>query len=182
MKRRAFVKTLVAAPAVPALLSEAKAQAPEAAGLTFAPADAAGDGVLRFLDARQIQTLRRLCDLLEPAVYSNAPSANAARVPEFLDFYLQACPQARQQLYRDGLGLLETQSQTRFGLAFALTNETQAAELLESLRQPWTYEPPSRLAEFLRDARPVVRSATRNSYEWERVGRGESGNYWKPVE
>lgn len=183
MKRRAFIRTLAVAPAVPALLPQgAKAQAPTPTALQFSTADAAAEPVLQFFDATRFASLRRLCDVLEPAVYSNSPSALAAGAPEFLDFYLTKCPADRQALYREGLDELERQSQARFGRPFAQTDAAQAAELLSQLRQPWTYTPPSRLAEFLRDARTTVRPATRNSYEWERVGRGDSGNYWKPVE
>lgn len=173
MKRRAFVTAVALAPV-------ALAQAP--AQIAVAPADAAGDPVLLFFDNARFATFRKLCDLLEPAVYDNSPSALAAGAPEFLDFYLSKCPADRQALYREGLDELERQSQARFRRAFAQTDVTQATELLSPLRQKWTSAPPSRLLEFLRDAREIVRPATRNSIQWERVGRGDSGNYWKPVD
>jgi hypothetical protein len=185
MKRRVFVKAL-AAPAVPGVLAlPAQAQDPEpptaVPPLQFAGPDAAGDGRFQFFDARQAASLRRLCDTLEPA-FDGLPSANDARVAEFLDFYIAVSPPERQQLYLFGLDLLEHESQDRFQRSFAATSDTQAAELLTPLRQPWTPDPPGPLLAFLRDARATIRAATRNSYEWDRAGRGRGGNYWKPVE
>jgi hypothetical protein len=184
MKRRFFVQTLAAAPTAKALLpSRARAQEPETPAvppLRFAPADAAGEREFRFFDARRVATLRRLCDVLEPAI-DGLPSANEARVPEFLDFYIARCSLEKQQLYQVGLDWLDRESQSRFGRPFFATDDAQAAQLLSPLRQPWTYEPPTLLAAFLREARATVRAATRNSYEWDRAGRGRGGLYWKPV-
>lgn len=186
MKRRFFVKALAAAPAAPVFISQtAHAQAPEpppaVPPLQFSPPDAAGNRAPQFFDARQAATLRRLCDVLEPSV-DGLPSANDARVVEFLDFYIAESSPERQQLYLFGLDLLEHASQDLFQRAFATTDDAQAAQLLSPLRQPWTSAPPPPLTAFLRDARATMRTATRNSYEWDRAGRGASSNYWKPVE
>lgn len=196
MKRRRFVKNLVAAPAVPALLAQqppvaappAQRPAAEAAKLEFAIADDAAETVPRFFSPPQYAALRRLSDMIMPPA-GNIPGALAARAPEFLDFLVGASPPERRTLYTAGLDALNAGAVSRFGKPFADLDPAQASELLEPLRRPWTYEPPSEpLTRFLLAAKEDVRTATVNSREWTSAssagGRraGGIGQYWSLIE
>jgi hypothetical protein len=195
MKRRRFFKTVIAAPAVPALVAQQPVFDPrppvtEAPKLETALADDAAEMTPRFFTAQQFAVLRRLSEILMPAM-NGAPGALDARAPEFLDFLIGQSPQDRQQVYRAGLDALNTQAKRRFDKLFADLDATQAASLLSPLREPWTYEPPTDpLARFLRAAKQDVRTATMNSREYTanaaaaggRRGMGGVGLYWSPVE
>jgi hypothetical protein len=182
MKRRRFVQAMVAAPAAAPALVAQQQQEPPLPELKFAVADAAAETVRRFFDARQFATLRRLSQMLEPAV-GHGPGAVECGTPEFLDFLLSASPRQRQQLYLSGLDALEYESRARFGRSFADTSDAEAAELLAPLRRPWTYVGPDALIAFLREAKEDVRNATRNSETWAKAGLpGGGGQYWLPVE
>jgi hypothetical protein len=186
MKRRRFMQALVAAPAAPVLLGQQTAgplstEAPTVPALRYEVPDVAADPVLKFFEARQFATLRRLSQLLAPPM-DGAPGAIDARAPEFLDFLLSESMAERQKLYLNGLDTLERESQTRFRKPFAEIDETQAGQILAPLRQAWTYRAPNAFAEFLRAAREDVRTATRNSPEWSAAGHPPgAGLYWKPV-
>lgn len=197
MKRRRFIQTLAAAPAiaVPASLetnaqSPAGAQRPqeEAPKLETASLDAVADGMPRFFSAPQFAALKKLSEILMPPL-NNMPGALEAGAPEFLDFLIGKSPADRQQLYKGGLDALNAQATKRFGKAFAEVAEAQAVELLAPLRQPWTYEPPTDpFARFLREAKQDVRTATMNSREYTAAGSsggrrgGGIGQYWYPID
>ena len=197
MKRRRFIQTLAAAPAiaVPASLetnaqSPAGAQRPqeEAAKLETASLDVAGETTPRFFSAPQFAALKKLSEILMPPL-NNMPGALEAGAPEFLDFLIGKSPADRKQLYTAGLNTLNAQATKRFGKAFADVAEAQAAELLAPLKQPWTYEPPADpFARFLREAKQDVRNATMNSREYATAsasgGRrgGGIGQYWYPID
>jgi hypothetical protein len=180
---------------VPALLGQQAAPpasqpaAPaEPPPLDFTVSDEGADAVLKFFSTRQFATLRRLCDLLVPAAPGSA-GALECRVPEFMDFLIGDSPADRQQLWRSGLDALETQSQNRFGRAFADTDASQADTLFAPLHQPWTYEPPADpVSRLLAAAKQDIRTATANSYERNAGApgtprrRGGGGLYWLPVE
>lgn len=197
MKRRKFIQTLAAAPAiaVPASLeinaqSPAGAQRPqeEAPKLETASLDAAGETTPRFFSAPQFAALKKLSEILMPPL-NNMPGATDAGAPEFLDFLIGKSPADRQQLYKGGLDALNAQATKRFGKAFAEVTEAQAVELLAPLKQPWTYEPPADpFARFLREAKVDVRTATMNSREYTAAGStggrrgGGLGQYWYPID
>ena len=197
MKRRRFIQTLAAAPAiaVPASLetnaqSPAGAQRPqeEAAKLETASLDVAGETTPRFFSAPQFAALKKLSEILMPPL-NNMPGALEAGAPEFLDFLIGKSPADRKQLYTAGLNTLNAQATKRFGKAFADVAEAQAAELLAPLKQPWTYEPPADpFARFLREAKQDVRNATMNSREYATAGAAGSrrgggiGQYWYPID
>jgi len=164
----------VAPAAAPVLLAQ---QAPAVPELKFALPDVAAETVLRFFDARQFATLRRLSLILEPA-------SGECGAPEFLDFLLNASPRDRQQMYLKGIEMLERDAQSRFRKSFSDTDDTQATQLLAGLRKPWTYQAPDALTAFLREAKDDVRSATVNSEAWAKSGRpgAGGGQYWPPVE
>jgi hypothetical protein len=218
MKRRRFVKALTAAPAVPALMAQVPAQnnrprptspAPPPPDATTPPAplnrtppaatemprlqysvhDDVGDMQPKFFTAAQYGALRKLSDILMPAI-NETPGALDARVPEFLDWLISQSPQDRQQFYRVGLDELNGAARKRFSRSFAEVDAKQAAELLAPLSEPWTFEPPADpLARFLRAAKQDVRAATMNSREYTaaagasgRRGAAGVGLYWLPLD
>ena len=92
MKRRRFVQSLIAAPAVPAvLIAQESARtvpppiAPTAPKLETAIADDAGNTVTHFFTPPQLAALRKLGDIILPSINS-APGAAEANAAEFLDF------------------------------------------------------------------------------------------------
>lgn len=197
MKRRKFIQTLAAAPAiaVPASL-ETKAETPasaqrpqeDAPKLETAPLDAAGETTPRFFSAPQFAALKKLSNIILPPL-NGMPGALDAGAPEFLDFLIGKSPADRQQIYKGGLDALNAQATKRFGKAFADVTDAQAAELLAPLKQPWTYDPPADpFARFLREAKQDVRNATMNSREYTAAsssgGRrgGGLGQYWYPID
>lgn len=198
MKRRNFIQTLAAAPAVAVpLTSEPLAQSPagqqarpaeEAPKLDITPHDAAAEMTHHFFNAQQFAALRKLSNILLPPL-NGMPGALNAEAPEFLDFLISKSPADRKQLYTAGLNTLNAQAAKKFGKAFAEVSEEQAAELLAPLRQPWTYEPPTDpFARFLREAKQDVRTATMNSREYTSAGSsggrrgGGIGQYWYPID
>ena len=206
MKRRRFLKAMVAAPAAPALFVQqplapsnpvsgtpapttaAPAAVAELPRLESTVADAAAQMVPGFFTAQQFAALQKLSDLLMPAL-KGVPGALDTHAPEFLDFLIGSSLPDRQQLYRIGLDALNAQARKRFDRPFAELEATQSEVLLAPLRQPWTYEPPADpLARFLRAAKQDVRTATINSREWNAstasTGRrgGGAGQYWYPIE
>jgi hypothetical protein len=197
MKRRRFIQTLAAAPAIAAPASiEPLAQSPagqqrpqeEAPKLEFASLDAAAETTPRFFNAQQFAALKKLSGILLPPL-NGMPGALDVGAPEFLDFLISKSSADRKQLYTAGLNVLNAQATKRFGKAFAEVTEAQAAELLAPLRQQWTYEPPADpFARFLREAKQDVRTATTNSREYVAAGStggrrgGGIGQYWYPID
>src|SRR5438046_3413722 len=116
MRRRKFFQTLAAAPAAGALLGQ---QPPPGAGaaelpkLETASAHAVAELYPHFFDARQFAALRKLSDILQPAL-NGAAGALDAKAPEFLDFLLGDSPADRQQLYRAGLDALDAAAAKRY--------------------------------------------------------------------
>lgn len=198
MKRRRFIQTLAATPAVALpITAESRAQQPggpqgrpevEAPKLEIAVPDIAAEGVPRFFNAQQFAALRKLSDILVPPG-NGLPGALEAEAPEFLDFLIGASPADRQQIYKAGLDALNTQSLRQFKKPFAEVDATQSSTLLAPLRQPWTYDPPTDpLARFLREAKQDVRTATQNSRAFVAAGStggrrgGGVGQYWYPLD
>ena len=200
MKRRNLMKAVLAAPAVPALISQAPAQgtaqaqgpvaAPptEAAELATSIADDAAATRTRFFTEPQLSALRKLSAIILPSL-NGQPSALDAEAPEFLDFLIGASPAPRQHLYRTGLDLLNDGARKKFGKTFAALDTPQAETLMAPLKQAWTYEAPADpLAHFLREAKADIRTATLNSREFatfaSRGSRraGGLGLYWYPLD
>jgi hypothetical protein len=192
MNRRTILKSLVAAPAAAALQGQTPAKEParsveETPRVETAVADSSSEPVVQFFTREQFAALTRLAEIFEPAA-PDTPGAHEARAPEFLDFLLSQSPSPRQNLYRAGLDLLNSESAHRYSQPFAALDPTQAAAVLSPLRRPWTYEDPSDpLEHFLREAKSDILQATRNSYEFISVvskrSRGASGvgEFWYPL-
>lgn len=196
MKRRRFIQTIAAAPAlvVPAGtpgLAQQPGQRPAGAEppkLEMAVPDTSAAMTPRFFTAAQFAALRKLSNILMPPL-DNLPGALEAKAPEFLDFLLGQSSADRKQLYRAGLDALNAQALRQFKRSFAEVDEAQAGALLAPLRQPWTAEPPADpLSRFLREVKQDVRTATANSREYTTAessgGRrgGGIGQYWYPLD
>jgi hypothetical protein len=196
MRRRDFVKAIVAAsvsartmlgqqtatpvapsapPAPPPAAPTAPGPVPWMRGLTevkplpvtpLVP-DAVAQTNANFFSDRQLATLRRLSDVLMPP-YKSYPGATEAGAPEFLDFLIGVSPADRRQMYRSGLDRLDAEARQHFGTAFAATNAAQADKLLRPWLRTWmTDHPPSdSYAHFINIAHSDIRTATENSQVW----------------
>jgi hypothetical protein len=213
MKRRDFVKAVVAASvAAPAAVAQQTAPSvaqktppvPKAPGplpwmrglmevkplpMTPLVADAVAQTDSHFFSETQAASLRRLCEMLQPAM-RGYPSAAEAGTPEFLDFLVGASPRDRQQMYQDGLDRLDSEANQRFQRAFAVVDAKQADELIRPWLRAWVPEhPPTEPhARFVNLAHSDIRTATMNSQAWSDAAKAKGQQppdvnlYWYPVE
>ena len=172
MKRRRFVQAM----------SVGSASAARAQDFPWA------SPVARFFSPPQLAALRRLSDLILPAI-GETPGALAAGAPEFLDSLLAQSPLPRRAFYRSGLDALNAHSIEKFGKAFAAIEPGQAETFLGPLREAYSYDPPAdAFASFLRIVKADVLTATVNSRAWIEVvsarsrSAGGVGMYWLPAE
>jgi hypothetical protein len=192
MRRRRFVQALAAVPAAPALVAQ---QASTRSAVTdelpklseFSVPDAGAEPVPKFFSAPQFAALRRLSDLILPAI-GDTPGALDARAPEFLDFLISVSPSARKTLYRLGLDALNVTARSKFARQFAELDAAQADQVLGPLHERWTNAPPKDLqADFLRAAKSDILTATVNSREWIEVvskrsrGAGGTALFWNRI-
>ena len=204
LKRRRFVQTLAAVTPAIAVAQQpvpAPTGAPQGNGgrgafgmvedttkIDVTAADAVARTVTKFFTADQFASLEKLSAILMPSM-KGAPGAIEAQAPQFLDFLLSESLHDRQKIYRTGLDGLNAQAKKHFSQPFAKLSDDQAVQLLEPLKKPWTYDPPSDPVEhFLRVAKQDIRSATTNSREYVtasggnggggRRGGGGTGLYW----
>lgn len=208
MQRRDFVRAMVAAGLAPRLLLGQQtanpappppAPVPWTLGLNpktplpqTAVEDAVAEADLTFFSPAQMATLRRLSDLLVPAL-GDKPGALAAETPAFLDFLIGSSPQTRRTLYAGGLDWLDGQSRKQYGKGF---NEIDAKEA-DALVKPWMrtwmndHPPTEPHADFLNIAHADIRTATMNSEAWnlaESSGAHAAGDmatlglYWSPID
>jgi Gluconate 2-dehydrogenase subunit 3 len=181
MQRRRFVQAIPFLYSSPALLAQAIAK------LDGAATDAVGRPLPHFFSATQFAALRRLSDLILPAISEN-PGALEAGAPEFLDFLIGQAPLPTRVVYLSGLDALNAHATAKYSKAFAGLDDTQADALLGPLHEPWTWkEPTEPVALFLRHAKSDILTATMNSREWitaTQRNRGSAGNgtYWLPAE
>lgn len=184
------MKALAVAPAAPALVAQqpaAQSPAPESPALIATAPDIVAEGAPRFFAPAQFAALKKVSDLLMPALNGMAGALDAG-APEFLDFLIGESPADRQQIYRAGLDGLNLQARQRFHKDFGELDASQAETLLAPLHQPWTYDlPADPVAAFLRAAKQDVRTATVNSREYGAAsggGRrfGGAALYWYPLD
>jgi hypothetical protein len=208
MRRRDFVKAMVAAP-VAAQAGWGQQTSPTPPSAAAPPAAAAGrrgfdfkapsissvvpDAVatpeLHFFTETQLAALRRLSDLFVPP-RNGYPGAVAVGTPEFLDFLVGASQQDRQQVYQAGLDRLNADAQKQFGMAFAKLDDKQADKIVRPGLVAWmTDHPPTEpFAHFIAIAHDDIRRATTNSEGWNAaaVTLGERapgvGLYWSPID
>jgi Gluconate 2-dehydrogenase subunit 3 len=205
MLRRDFVRAVISLGLLPkALLAQQTANpappppapVPWTLGLnptTPLPVTEAADGVAEtaasFFTPTQLTTFTRLCDLLLPPL-DNKPGALQAGTPMFLDFLIGSSPEARKKVYSDGLDWLDVEAKTKYKLAFAKLNATQADALIKPWLRTWmTDHPPTeRHADFINIAHEDIRTATMNSKAWDDAGAAAGqdwvtgGLYWSPIE
>jgi hypothetical protein len=210
MRRRDFVKAIVAAsasaktmlgqqsatpvaPSVPPATPTAPGPVPWMRGLmevkplpigSVLP-DAVAQTNAYFFTEQQLATLRHLSEILMPPL-RGYPGANEAGAPEFIDFLIGVSPTDRQQMYQSGLDWLDTEAKQHFGIAFAATNKVQADQLLRPWMRTWmTDHPPTELyARFINIAHSDIRTATINSEAWNKA-RNKAPDmdlYWFPVD
>jgi hypothetical protein len=193
MKRRAVLRSLLAAPSAAMLPSEVFAQearpaAPETPKTATTETDATADPVVKTFNSAQFSALRKLGEILMPAAQST-PGAVDAGAAEFLDFLIGVSPAPRVTLYKSGLDRLNADAHQRHGKPFAEITAAQAEPILAPLRAPWTYRGPSdSFAKFLLAAKEDLMTATANSREYvtvvsqRRRSAGGVGQYWYRIE
>jgi len=193
MKRRAVLRSLLAAPSVAMLpavapAQEVKSTSPEIPNTLTTEADAASDAVVKTFNQAQFSALRKLGGILMPASEA-APGASEAGAAEFLDFLIGVSPPDRVTLYKAGLDRLNSEAQQRYNKSFGEITVEQAEPILAPLHAPWSYRGPSdSFAKFLLAAKSELLAATANSREYitvvsqRRRGAGGVGQYWYPVE
>jgi hypothetical protein len=201
MRRRDFVKAIVAAsasaktmlgqqsappvapsvpPAVPPAASTAPGPVPWMRGLmemkplpiaSIVP-DAVAQTSAYFFNEQQLAALRRLSEILLPAL-KGYPGAKEAGTPEFIDFLIGVSPRERQQLYQFGLDRLDAEAKHHFGTTFSALDKTQADQLLRPWLRTWmTDHPPTEpYAHFINIAHSDIRTATINSQAWSEARR-----------
>jgi hypothetical protein len=151
--------------------------------------DAVAGTYARFFTDTQYATLRRLSEVLVPAM-KGYPSAVDAGAPEFLDFLIGASPQDQQQMYQSGLDRLEAEARHRFNKPFASVNATEADQLVRPWLRTWmTDHPPKEPYErFINVVHSDLRTATVNSQAWGEAAKKQGqqppdeGIFWYPVD
>jgi hypothetical protein len=205
MRRRDFVRAVLAVGAAPKLLLSQQAAIPAPPppapvpwllGLTsktpipqVEAADEVAAAELRFFTQQQMVTLARLSDVLMPPI-GEKPGAVQAQTPMFLDFLIGDSPDVRKQVYSEGLDWLDAEAKKKFNLEFAKLNDAQADELLKPWLRTWMndHPPDEKHADFINIAHDDIRTATVNSKAWfaaPQVGaepRTEEELYWSPIE
>jgi hypothetical protein len=203
MQRRDFVWRLVAAGLAPqALLGQQQVAPPPPAPVPWTlglspktplphtiALDAVAEPDLKFFTVEEMGTLRRLSELLLPAIGAK-PSAVQAETPQFLDFLIGHSPVSRQTLYKGGLDWLNAESKRKLRIAFADTTVEEADALVKPWMRTWmTDHPPTQQhADFLNIAHADIRTSTMNSKVWNdaatNLEEDPSGLalYWSPIE
>jgi len=205
MRRRDFVRAVLAVGAAPELLLSQQsanpappppAPVPWLLGLnekTPIPHVEAADEVaiaeLRFFSPQQMATLTRLSDVLMPPL-GDKPGAVQAQTPSFLDFLIGNSPDERKQVYSKGLDWLNAESKKRFNAEFAHLSDQQAGDLLKPWLRTWLndHPPTEEHADFVNIAHDDIRTATVNSKEWSvspQAGaqpKTQEDLYWSPIQ
>ena len=172
VKRRRFIQSLAAAPAISAIAAEPQRGAapatPAAPKLTNATTDSDAETAPRFFTPAQFAALRRLGALFMPP-RKGLPGALDARAPEFVDFLIGASPADRQQLYRNGLDTFNARAHKQYGKPFAELDDKQADTILRPLivTIAWVLDRPTDpLEHFVAQVHDDMRTATVNSPEY----------------
>jgi hypothetical protein len=216
MRRRRFFKALAVLPAAPALMPQQQPPPPQQpqTPVTQPPGGGRGGGggrfgagnipkfeqsgpdvvgavTQRFFIPPQMSALRKLSEVLMPAMRGN-PGAIECGAPEFLDFLIGASPADRQHLYRNGLDMLNARAKKQFNKAFSELQIAQADAIIRPLLVPvpWVHDAardPN--VHFLAEAHRDIRTATQNSREWAEAGAasgrrgfGGGGAYLNPID
>jgi len=211
MKRRRFVQSLLAAPAVAPSAGQAPPpvtaqpntparqtpQQPQEIGqLAVTQPDLVAETGQRFFTGDQFGALEKLAAVLVPPL-KGKPGALDAHAPEFLDFLIGVSPAERQSLYRNGLEELNRAAQQQFHTTFHALEAAQADAIIRPLlvARYWSQEmPEDPMKNFMAQVHDDLRTATTNSREWageasqapaegrpRRFTRGR-GLYWRPID
>jgi hypothetical protein len=204
MRRRDFVRSLIAAVFASrglAAQEAAKPQLPIAAPVPWTlglnpntpiPATAVAEGIaeakLSFFTAPQMESFKRLSDLLMPPM-GGKPGAVEAETPQFLDMLIGQSSEARKKIYSGGLEWLETEAQKEYKLQFSKLDDGQASALLKPWLRTWMsdHPPVESHADFVNVAHDDIREATFNSEAWadsrSAAAQGTpTGVYWSPID
>lgn len=210
IKRRGFVKGLLAAPiiapVVPAIgQTQPAAQAaspaaqpvvrpPTSEKLAVVDEDLTAETTQRFFKPDEFAALKRLGDLLVPPMQGK-PGASEAGAALFLDFLIGQSPADRQHLYNRGLDHLNSASRKQFNKFFADLDDAQATSIVKPLMtvRLWPQDVPADpLQQFILQAHQDLRTATANSREWAAAASTGSGGrrgfnraaglYWNPID
>jgi hypothetical protein len=209
MKRRKFVESLLALPALQTAASAQQANPPaqsntparvlpqqpqEVPKLAVVQVDLVSETDQRFFSSDQFAALEKLGATLMPPLKGN-PGALDADAPDFLDFLISVSPEDRQKLYRDGLDGLNQQAKKQFDKRFSDLDSSQVDAILQPLlvARAWPLDFPSDpMKNFLAQVHDDLRTATENSKEWadsahksQRRERGFNrsvGYYWRPID
>jgi hypothetical protein len=192
MKRRKFVQSLLAAPAVPIVLDGAQIappttapkqqpqpqaetparqnshQPPSVAHLELTEVDLTAEPAPHFFTSAQFANLKKLGAVLLPPLKNN-PGALDAQAPEFLDFLISVSPSPRQHSYQFGLDQIETQARGKYQKSFCDLDGGQVDAILRPLMvaRPWPEDlPDDPLKGFIAQVHEDLRTATMNSREW----------------
>lgn len=204
MRRRDFVRAVLAAGVAPKLLlgQQAANPAPPPApvpwllGLTsktpipqVTAADQVAIAELHFFTPEQMATLTRLSEVLMPPI-GEKPGAVQAQTPMFLDFLIGDSQETRKQVYSEGLDWVDAEAKKKFNIEFAKLSDAQTDELLKPWLRTWIndHPPEEKHADFINIAHDDIRTATVNSKAWftvPEVGaepRTTEELYWSPIE
>lgn len=205
MRRRDFVRSLIAAVFASkglAAQEAAKPQLPIAAPVPWTmglnprtpiPHTTVAEGIaeakLSFFTAPQMETLKRLSELLVPPI-GGRPGAVEAGTPLFLDMLIGQSPEPRRKVYAGGLEWLESEAQNKYNVSFAKLDDGQASALLKPWLRTWMsdHPPVEPHADFVNMAHDDIREATFNSEAWadapSSAGHGgtPTGIYWSPID
>lgn len=205
MRRRDFVRAVLAVGAAPKLLLSQQAVTPAPPPPAPVPwllglnsktpmphveaAEQVAAAELRFFSPQQMATLTRLSDVLMPPI-GDKPGAVQAQTPMFLDFLIGSSPEERRHVYSGGLDWLGAESRKKFNMEFAKLTDAQAGKLLKPWLRTWLndHPPTEEHADFVNIAHDDIRTATVNSKEWAvapQVGaepRTEEELYWSPIQ
>jgi hypothetical protein len=162
MRRRDFVKAMVAVPVSAKMMLGQQTAPPQTPGTAAPPAtavnpreafqrqflafkappitsvvpDAVAATEAHFFNGQQLATLGKLSEIMMPAL-NGYPGAIQAGAPEFIDFLVGVSPVDRQQLYQAGLDRLNSEAKKQFGVPFAEVSAAQADKLLRPLMVSW---------------------------------------------
>jgi gluconate 2-dehydrogenase gamma chain len=92
-----------------------------------------------FFTALEWRTVKTLVDIVIPRD-AKSGSASEARVPEFMDFVMKEYPNNQARM-RDGLGWLNAESRTRFGVPFPDAKKAEQIQIVEDIAWPAKAKP-----------------------------------------
>ena len=94
---------------------------------------------LKFFSALEWRTVRVLADIVIPRDATSG-SATEAGVPEFMDYVMIEFPN-NQTRVREGLGWLNAESRTRFGVLFPDATSAQRLTIVDDIAFPFKNKP-----------------------------------------